>query len=82
MIRLMLLLVFLGAATASTTGGSFDARVWSFQVKWDRFLRHFWGCDKSDANRSTCNATLSTVNQKEYEAARKAAAELFDFKQE
>ena len=76
--RLLLGLVFAALLTASTIAEPFDAQVWKFQTHWDLFLRHFWGCSPEDTNRRTCRGEMSTMDRKEWEAARKAAAELFD----
>jgi hypothetical protein len=77
--RCALSLLFLAALTASTTSDSFDARVMRFQVHWDRFLRGFWGCVPADATRDTCRAEMGSINRKEFDAARRAAADLFEF---
>jgi len=79
--RLALIVVFVAVLTASTTSESFDARVWKFQHHWDHFLRRFWGCSPADASRTACNPALSTIDRAEYDAARKAAIELFDLKE-
>ena len=74
----------LAALPAALAGGAtkavsnFDSRVGRFEAHWNRFLRAFWGCAPDDLNRKTCNPALSAIDRKEYEAARKAAAELFD----
>jgi hypothetical protein len=60
--------------------GDFDGRVLRFQTHWDRFLRAFWGCAATDTSRNDCRAQLSTIDRREYEAARKAAAELFQLR--
>lgn len=76
--RIVLLLAALSVATAAPTAEEFDARVSTFQHHWDRFLRGQWGCSSDSVSRQDCNPSLAHTDFREFEAARKAAAKLFD----
>jgi hypothetical protein len=77
--RVLLLMAALGILSAAPAG-DFDGRVLRFQRDWNKFLRSFWGCTLDDAKRATCKPERGWIDRKQYEAARNAAADLFEFK--
>lgn len=77
LLRLALLFVLMATAAASPGLSDFDLRVVRFQRHWDRFIRAYWGCKATDTERAMCNSSMSSLNLKEFEAARREATGLF-----
>ncbi len=77
--RRQLLRGVLGAAQVAPP--TLHADLLAFEVEWQKFLQHLYGCPTVGLIDMQCKPMLGEINYKYWERARKAAMRLFKLKE-